>query len=103
MKAETIKAKVVVAGNCLLCGKPIDDNNIFICNDCKKKQEEKSMTREEHIEYLNDPKNIRKCEGCPENIHASNWQDKLPCGQWHCQVALVSKIPNRVVDAKYGL
>jgi hypothetical protein len=67
------------------------------------RKEGTKMTREEHIEYINNPGNIRKCDGCPENIHADNWQDRLPCGQWHCLVALLAKIPNRVVDESYGL
>jgi hypothetical protein len=29
--------KVVVAGNCVLCGKRIDDNSIFLCKDCQSK------------------------------------------------------------------
>ena len=29
---------VVVAGNCMVCGKPIDDNHLFLCKDCQKKQ-----------------------------------------------------------------
>jgi hypothetical protein len=53
------------------------------------------MTREEHIEYLNNPANIRKCKGCPENIHADNWQDRLPCGQYRCWVAVQAAIPER--------
>ena len=30
--------KVVVAGKCVACGKLIDDDNIFLCKDCRKKQ-----------------------------------------------------------------
>lgn len=30
--------KVVVAGNCVSCGKHIDDDNIFLCKDCQGKQ-----------------------------------------------------------------
>ena len=53
------------------------------------------MTREEHIAFLNDDANIRKCDGCPENIHSDNWQDRLPCGQYRCWVAIHAAIPER--------
>ena len=36
------RKKPVVAGDCVACGKPIDDDNIFLCKDCRKKQ--KSVT-----------------------------------------------------------
>ena len=56
------------------------------------------MTREEHIAFLNDDANIRKCDGCPENIHSDNWQDKLPCGQYRCWVAIHAAIPENGDD-----
>jgi hypothetical protein len=30
--------KVVVAGNCVSCGKHIDSDNVFLCKDCQSKQ-----------------------------------------------------------------
>lgn len=33
-----------------------------------------------------NPENSRKCSDCPHNQNFSDWQDKLPCGQWHCWV-----------------
>lgn len=33
-----------------------------------------------------NPKNSRKCSDCPHNQNFSDWQDRLPCGQWHCWV-----------------
>lgn len=45
------------------------------------------MTREEHIAFLNDSANIRKCDGCPERIRAGNWKDILPCEQYRCWAA----------------
>jgi hypothetical protein len=33
-----------------------------------------------------NPENSRKCSDCPHNRNFSDWQDKLPCGQWHCWV-----------------
>lgn len=30
--------KVVVAGNCVSCGKHINGDNIFLCKDCQSKQ-----------------------------------------------------------------
>ncbi len=48
------------------------------------------MTKEEAIKYvqfMNNPDNIRKCDKCPENKNTDQWQDRLPCGQWHCWVS----------------
>lgn len=44
------------------------------------------MTREEYISFMYNPKNSHTCEGCPENRDFDNWQDRLPCGQYHCWV-----------------
>ena len=60
------------------------------------------MTREEHIAFLNDDANIRKCDGCPENIHSDNWQDRLPCGQYRCWVAIHATIPERSTHEDRG-
>lgn len=51
------------------------------------------MTTEERNEYLNfmyDPKNLHHCEGCPENHGFESGADgnTLPCGQYHCWVAV---------------
>lgn len=32
------KAKIVVNGNCAVCGKPLTGNNIFICKECQGKE-----------------------------------------------------------------
>ena len=29
--------EVIVAGNCLVCGKPIEGDNIFLCDECSSK------------------------------------------------------------------
>lgn len=42
---------VVTAGNCILCGKNINYDNIFLCKNCKEKQ--KSAGRKE--KQLYDP------------------------------------------------
>ena len=50
------------------------------------------MTKEERQAYLNfmyDPDNVRNCDECPENNGIVNWQgENLPCGQFHCWVAV---------------
>ena len=42
------------------------------------------MTNEEYIEFMTNPENAHNCKECPENNGMSNWQDRKPCGQWHC-------------------
>ena len=44
------------------------------------------MTNEEYMNFMTNPDNSHKCEGCSENINADNWQGRLPCGQWRCWV-----------------
>lgn len=46
------------------------------------------MTLGEYKSWLYDPKNIGNCSECPENKGFSSWQDRLPCGQWHCEVSV---------------
>lgn len=46
------------------------------------------MTTEELRAWVCDPKNAHNCAECPYSIDASDWQDRLPCGQWHCWVSL---------------
>ena len=41
-------------------------------------------------EYLYNPENIKRCVGCPENIGCTGI-NQLPCGQYHCWVALHCK------------
>lgn len=35
-----------------------------------------------------DPDNIRNCDECPNNMGCDDFQHRLPCGQWHCWVAI---------------
>ena len=47
------------------------------------------MTAEEakaYCDFMYDRKNIRNCAQCPENHEYDSFQDRLPCGQWHCWV-----------------
>jgi hypothetical protein len=37
--------EVVVAGNCVSCGKHIDDDNIFLCKNCQSKQKREAMKK----------------------------------------------------------
>lgn len=48
----------------------------------------KEMSFEEVREFLFNPNNVHNCEHCPYNDGFDNWQDRLPCGQWHCWVSL---------------
>lgn len=35
-----LKAKIIVKGNCMMCGKPIDSDNIFFCKECERRNGE---------------------------------------------------------------
>lgn len=35
-----LKAKIIVNGNCMICGKPLTGNNLFICEECQKIESE---------------------------------------------------------------
>lgn len=39
-------------------------------------------------EFMSNPENERNCSVCPENMGMSDWQDRLPCGQWNCWVRI---------------
>lgn len=39
-------------------------------------------------EFMSNPENERNCSVCPENRGMSDWQDRLPCGQWNCWVRI---------------
>lgn len=41
-KSGRYSFKVIVAGNCVLCGKRVDADNIFFCKDCQSKQNAES-------------------------------------------------------------
>ena len=43
----------------------------------------------DYLRFMGDEKNIRNCECCPDNKQYDDYQDRLPCEQWHCHVALV--------------
>lgn len=42
--------------------------------------------RQEYIDFMYNPDNAYCCQKCPENQGMDDWQDRLPCGQWHCWV-----------------
>lgn len=46
------------------------------------------MATNEYRRWLYNPENIRNCSECPDNIGCSNFQDRLPCGQWNCWVEI---------------
>ena len=57
-------------------------------------KERKDMTEKEikqYREFMYHKNNVRKCEGCPENEGFSNYQDRLPCGQYRCWVTVHCK------------
>jgi hypothetical protein len=41
-----LKAKIIVNGNCMMCGKPLTGNNLFICEECQKKNEVKKNDKD---------------------------------------------------------
>lgn len=50
-------AKIITAGNCMFCGKPIDGDSIFFCSECDKKhgiipKREMRLTNNDAIEWL---------------------------------------------------
>ena len=51
------------------------------------------MTREQYMAFMCNPDNIRKCADCPANEEKSSPANelRLPCGQYHCWVALHCK------------
>ena len=51
-------------------------------------KEEMSQEMLEEIKFLTNPDNCYNCQECPQNMGASDWQSRLPCGQWHCWVVL---------------
>lgn len=40
MNKKPLKCRVVVAGKCVVCGRAIKNDRIFLCVDCQKKQHE---------------------------------------------------------------
>lgn len=40
----------------------------------------------EYKKFMYNPDNSHRCKNCPENEGFDSWQDRLPCGQWHCWV-----------------
>ena len=41
-----------------------------------------------YFKFMYDKSNIRNCENCPMNDGFDDWQDRLPCGQFHCWVTI---------------
>lgn len=39
-------------------------------------------------QFMHNPDNVHNCEHCPANAEFDGWQDRLPCGQQHCWVAI---------------
>lgn len=48
------------------------------------------MNVEEYCKFMFDNKNINNCKECPENMQMQQ-DNRLPCGQYHCWVALSCK------------
>ena len=47
------------------------------------------MTREEYLAFMENPANVCNCADCPANRDEKSMIDfRLPCGQYHCWVAL---------------
>ena len=41
-----------------------------------------------------NPENSHCCADCPHNRNFSDWQDRLPCGQYHCWVLVKTDAPH---------
>lgn len=40
MGNKNLGIKVIVNGNCMICGKPLNNDRIFLCETCEKKEKE---------------------------------------------------------------
>ena len=50
------------------------------------------MTPNEYIDFMNEEENIHNCAECPANNGCDEWPGtRLPCGQFHCWVAVTIK------------
>ena len=55
------------------------------------------MTKEQkeiqdYKDFMLNPENIERCDGCPENQGFSSWPGhRLPCGQFNCWVVVHCK------------
>ena len=57
-----------------------------------KSYREQLKEREEYLTFMYNEDNIRACDRCPENCGAKHMTEAiLPCGQYHCWVALHCK------------
>lgn len=65
---KMLKAKVIVKGNCVVCGKPIDSDNIFLCKECERRNEECPHGRLEEVDTntAKPGKLTMEKEGCNE-------------------------------------
>ena len=36
-KTEKPEANIIENGRCVICGKPLEENRLFVCEDCSKK------------------------------------------------------------------
>ena len=52
---------------------------------------------EEYISFMYNPENVGKCDACPENKGYDDWQDRKPCGQWDCWVAVHCRMEGKVI------
>ena len=54
----------------------------------------------EYKNFMCNPDNRMNCDKCPKNRDMSDWQGRLPCGQYNCWVDCHCN-PERI-EAKYG-
>jgi len=50
----------------------------------KTLREYKSLENAAKVIFMTCPEYANKCDICPYNNGFDNWQDRRPCGQWHC-------------------
>lgn len=43
-----------------------------------------------------NPENSHCCADCPHDRNFSDWQDRLPCGQYHCWVDVTCRKENGI-------
>lgn len=44
--------EIISRGNCMICGKPIDIDNIFLCSDCVKKESNATKEQREQLDLM---------------------------------------------------
>ncbi len=47
LKDVFMRVEIIANGNCMLCGKSLSGNRLFLCEECEKKEHQKGENSEE--------------------------------------------------------